>query len=103
MVQETPAFSEWQRVENRGDKSLRDVEVGGRIVARPAARVGRHEIIAGAADGAAVVQRPGERVADQGCQAGSEPLGQLGAHSVVVPNSVRSEELYPGGGEFRIG
>ena len=99
MIQKALSLAEWQRVEDGRNKAMRNVERRVAIVASPAPRVLSHEVVPRTTDGASVIQGFGPRVAEQGCQIGSETLADLGAETVVVSHAVVLQELYSSGAE----
>src|SRR5260370_8207854 len=68
-----------------------------------AERVRGDEVVSRAPDGAAVIERFGIGVGQQGCKVGSETLAQFDAEAVVVGLSVGMQELDSRSRKFRIG
>ena len=102
MIKQTVSFAEGQRVEDRCDEALGNIEGRVTVVAGAAAGILGDEIVARTADRAAVVQRLGPGVAEQSGQIGAEPLAQFGAEAVVVADAIVLKELDAGGAEFGI-
>src|SRR5206468_5255185 len=81
---ESFSFSDWKFVLHRPYEAMGRIERRWPILAAEAMRVLRKLIAAGAADGAAVIHRPGPGIADQRGQARRKTLVQLDSHTVVV-------------------
>src|SRR6516165_8259285 len=87
MVQESLTLTEWQKVENGSDETLRNIEIRGCFLAGSRAKgiLGRKVASDCAADVAGVVQGLGPCIAQQGVQVVAQTRSPLGSEAIVIP------------------